>query len=134
MLASLFGAGPLRAQQNEDQKLLASDGVAGDEFGYGVSVSEDTAVIGARRDDGALANDYGSAHGLVRAGGVWTEQQKLLASDGAAADLFGSSVPLSGDTALIGAPDSFPTIATKKIGCGETAGTLWVYSRHLAVA
>ena len=46
----------------------------------------------------------GSAYVFVRAGGVWTEQAKLTASDGAGGDWFGWSVAVAGDTAVVGAP------------------------------
>ena len=39
----------------------------------------------------------------VRSNGVWSEQAKLTASDGAEDDYFGSSVSIDGDTAVIGA-------------------------------
>ena len=80
-------------------KLLASDGTPNDLFGSSVSISGDTALIGAWGD-----NASGSAYVFTRSGGVWTQQAKLLASDGAMFDGFGWSVSLSGDTALIGAP------------------------------
>jgi hypothetical protein len=35
--------------------------------------------------------------------GTWIEEEKLIASDGAALDLFGHSVSISGDIALVGA-------------------------------
>ena len=40
---------------------------------------------------------------FVRNGTTWTEQARLAADDGAAEDLFGNSVALVGDTALVGA-------------------------------
>jgi len=87
----------------EQAKLLAADGAEGDDFGVSVAVSGDTAVIGARRDD-ALGSNSGSAYVFTRDGaGVWTEQAKLLAADGADGNFFGWSVALSGDTAVIGA-------------------------------
>jgi len=86
----------------QQQKLTASDGAVGDEFGYSVSLSGDTVVIGARWDDDAGGNS-GSAYVFVRSGGTWTQQQKLTANDAAGGDLFGYSVSLSGDTAVIGA-------------------------------
>ena len=86
----------------QQQKLSASDGAAGDVFGVSVAVSGDTAVIGAYHDDDK-GGDSGSAYVFVRSGAVWTEQQKLTASDGAAGDVFGVSVAVSGDTAVIGA-------------------------------
>jgi hypothetical protein len=83
-------------------KLLASDGDGGDNFGGSVALDGDTALIGAHEDDDN-GWDSGSAYVFTRTAGVWTEQAKLLPSDGAAEDLFGVSVALDGDTALIGA-------------------------------
>ena len=90
---------------NETVKLLASDGAAGDLFGIRVAVSGDTALVGALFDD-----DFGSQSGAAYvfqrdAGGAdnWGQVKKLLASDAATRDLFGYSVAVSGDTALVGA-------------------------------
>jgi len=85
----------------EQEKLLANDGEAGDFFGQSVAVSEGLAVIGAPRDDdnGVWG---GSAYAFQRDGDDWEQDEKLLASDGIAADRFGWSVSLSGDTAMIG--------------------------------
>jgi len=88
----------------QQAKLLASDGAAGDAFGYAVSLDGDTALIGAYQDDDNGA-DSGSVYIFARAHNVWTQQQKLLNSGGTAEDHFGYSVALSGRTALIGAPD-----------------------------
>jgi uncharacterized repeat protein (TIGR01451 family) len=85
------------------QKLMASDGAAGDEFGFSVAVSGDTVVVGAYLDDGTGA-DQGSAYVFVRAGRDWSEQRKLTASDSAPGDWFGRSVAISGETVLVGAP------------------------------
>jgi hypothetical protein len=86
----------------EEQKLVASDGVAGAWFGLSVSVSNDTAVIGARLDDegGFRA---GAAYVYRFDGNAWIEEQKLVASDAAAEDQFGQSVGVSGQVAVIGA-------------------------------
>ena len=86
----------------EIQKLLPLDGSASDYFGYSVSLDGDSALIGAVDDDDN-GNESGSAYVFTRTGTNWTQQAKLIASDGAIDDLFGSSVFLSGDTALIGA-------------------------------
>jgi uncharacterized protein (TIGR03437 family) len=85
---------------SRQQELTASDAAADDELGYSVSVSGDTAVIGAW----GKALNQGAAYVFVRSNGVWTQQQELTASDGAGGDGFGFSVSVSGDTALIGAP------------------------------
>lgn len=83
----------------QQAKLLASDGAAGDMFGFEVSLSGNTAIIGANGDDGYR----GSAYVFIRTGTTWTQQQKLTAPDGAPGDKFGLSPSLDGDTALIGA-------------------------------
>jgi hypothetical protein len=87
----------------QQQKLLASDGEPVDYFGVSVSVSGNTAVVGAFEEGNDAAPSTGSAYVFVRTGSSWTEQQKLVAGDGAANDTFGASVSVSGDTALIGA-------------------------------
>jgi hypothetical protein len=86
----------------QKQKLLASDGAANDNFGLWVDYDGDTALIGAWNDDDNGV-DSGSAYVFIWTGTTWTQQAKLLASDGQAGDSFGSSVSISGDTALIGA-------------------------------
>ncbi len=86
----------------ETAKLIASDGAANDYFGTSVSISEDYAIVGALRGDGNEPNS-GSAYIFRWYGTSWSEQQKLLASDGAAMDFFGGSVSISGDFAIVGA-------------------------------
>ena len=85
----------------EQAKLLASDGEAGDFFGGPITLDGDTAIIGAVFDDDNGVNS-GSAYVFIRSGGVWSQQAKLLASDGEAGDWFGNGVALNGDTAIIG--------------------------------
>ena len=104
----------------EQQKLTASDGASDDNFGFSVAVSGDTAVIGAHLNDDA-GSASGSAYVYVRSGGVWTEQQKLTASDGAVGDFFGYSVAVSGDTAVIG--------AYRDADDGNNSGSAYVYAR-----
>ena len=84
---------------NKQQKFLAFDGAANDQFGTSVSIDGDTAFIGAPGDD----SNKGSAYVYAFNGTAWTLQQKLLSSDGTAGDKFCESVSLGGDTALIGA-------------------------------
>ena len=86
----------------QQAKLIASDGAAEDHFGWSVSLSGDTALIGARYDDDKGANS-GSVYVFTRSGTTWTQQTKLVASDGAAEDQFGCSVSMNDNTALIGA-------------------------------
>lgn len=84
---------------SQQAKLTASDGVGGDQFGTSVSVDGQTAVIGASGSN----SSQGSAYVFVGSGSSWSQQAKLVASDGASGDQFGVSVAVSGNTALVGA-------------------------------
>ena len=86
----------------EHAKITASDGETWDSFGFSVAISGDYVVVGAHRNDDA-GTDSGSAYIFKRDGTEWTEQAKITASDGAANDLFGRSVAISGDLAVVGA-------------------------------
>ncbi len=99
---------------NELTKLTASDGVAGDDFAWSVSISGDTAIFGARQVDNDCPSpsppqipadiDCGAAYIFqVGADGTWVEVAKLDAADAESYDEFGNSVSISGDTAIVGA-------------------------------
>jgi hypothetical protein len=85
-----------------NQSIYASDGAAYDEFGQAVAISGERAIVSAFNDD-VSGEKSGSAYIIERnVDGVWTETQKLIASDGAAEDRFGMGVGLNGDQAIIG--------------------------------
>jgi hypothetical protein len=84
---------------SEQQKLSGSDTIANDEFGWSVDLSGETAIIGAPRVQSAK----GAAYVFSLSGSVWSEQQKLTASDGSAFAQFGYSVGIDGETAIVGA-------------------------------
>jgi hypothetical protein len=87
-------------------KILAWDGVAGDDFARSVSLSGDgnLALISA---DNASPNGVasGAAYTFTRSGTLWSNGVKLIAPDGATGDWFGYSASLSkdGSTAVVGA-------------------------------
>jgi hypothetical protein len=83
---------------SEQTRLQASDRAENWAFGIGVAIDGDTALVGAYGAD----NLRGAAYVFVRAGTTWSEQAKLVASDGASGDGFGASVSLDRDTAVIG--------------------------------
>jgi hypothetical protein len=89
---------PVEGAVGQSARLSASDGEANDQFGFSVALNGETAIVGAFLDNVGANSDQGSAYVFVRSGTVWTEQQKLTASDGAASDQFGFSVSISGDT------------------------------------
>jgi uncharacterized repeat protein (TIGR01451 family) len=90
----------------ESAKLLPSDGAASDQFGYSVGISVDTVVVGAMYDDDQ-GTSSGSAYIFEKPGTGWSgtvsQSAKLRPSDGATADVFGSSVAISGDIVVVGA-------------------------------
>ena len=77
-------------------KLFAADGASFDEFGFSVSISGNTAIVGAYGASATNA-DQGVAYIFVRTNSIWSFQQKLTASDGAVNDLFGFGVAIDGD-------------------------------------
>ena len=83
----------------QQAKLTASDGLSGDQFGASVSVNGNTAVVGAF----GAASGQGAAYVFVQLNGAWSQQAKLMASDGAGGDQFGVSVSVNGDTVVVGA-------------------------------
>jgi uncharacterized protein (TIGR03437 family) len=123
----------------QQQELIASDGAGGtlsqnglpeggDQFGYSVSVSGDTVVIGAWHKTISSQYERGAAYVFVSNGGVWSQQQELTASDGAAWNTFGNSVSVSGGTVVIGAEEETPYPGTY-----EGTGRAYVFTLSSAV-
>jgi len=113
---------PALAQRSTPLQVLQPSGAASDQFGYAVAIDGDTMIVGAPRDDlGANANQ-GSAHIYRWTGSGWTLEATLTATGGAANDNFGSSVALSGDTALVGAN-------TDDLGANFAQGSAYVFTR-----
>ena len=104
-------------------KLSASDGKTDDAFGFAVAVSGDTIVVGANDGTAAPGATAGAAYVFTRAGGVWSEQAKLTPADGAPDDGFGSSVVVSGDTAVVGMPGD-------DVGVALEQGSARVFTRN----
>ncbi|MGQ0551692.1 MAG: FG-GAP repeat protein [Planctomycetota bacterium] len=94
--------------------LQASNTGAQDRFGESVSVSGNTVVVGASREDSNATGvdgdgsnnssfDSGAAYVFVRSGASWSQQAYLKASNTGSGDAFGCSVSVSGDTLVVGA-------------------------------
>ncbi|HUL93669.1 MAG TPA: FG-GAP repeat protein [Burkholderiales bacterium] len=88
----------------QEAYVKASNTAANDTFGYSIALSSDgnTLAVGAR----GKAGGAGAAYVFTRAGGVWSQQASLTASNADANGLFGNVVSLSGDgnTLAVGAP------------------------------
>lgn len=86
----------------QQARLVAADAMTTAQFGHAVALDGNTALIGAQFDSEA-GNRAGAVYVFVRTGTTWTQQAKLLPSDPVDFGLFGWSVALDGNTALVGA-------------------------------
>jgi hypothetical protein len=75
-----------------------------DQFGKTVSLSGNYAIIGAQSDDVDGNNNQGSASIFHFDGEQWVFMQLLTDPSGEADDLFGITVSISGNYAVVGAP------------------------------
>lgn len=111
--------------------LKPGDPAIGDKFGYSVAVDGNTVVAGSYMDDDA-GNASGSAYVFTRSGTAWSQQAKLTATDAAAQDLFGMSVAVAGDTAMIGSTLDDTTAAnTGSVYVFARSGTKWTQKSKL---
>ncbi|MHC5113592.1 MAG: FG-GAP repeat protein [Planctomycetota bacterium] len=87
---------------SQETKLTAPDGAAGDEFGVSVGLAGNIAVVGSWMDDD-LGSMSGAAYVFRYSGTSWVQEAKLTAPDGAASQMFGGAVAVSGTTVVVGA-------------------------------
>jgi hypothetical protein len=105
------------------RKLTTIEGGSGDKFGDSVSASGDALIVGAL---GGGSFYQGAAYVFYRnQGGAdsWGRVGQLAARDGAKYDDFGTSVSLSGDMAVVGAPWA-------DVGGNWGQGAAYVFSRN----
>ncbi len=87
----------------EDQKILASDGEAGDYLGRmsTSAIHDDLLILGAPREDGPGGTDSGAAY-IFRFNGIgWVQEAKLLPTDGTYEGYFGRCVAIYDDFAAV---------------------------------
>jgi FG-GAP repeat/Bacterial Ig-like domain len=128
---------------NEQAFLKGSNTESGDTFGYSVAVSGDTIIVGAYGESsnsvGVNENQVnnnatlsGAAYVFARSGSAWSQQGYLKASNTGAFDIFGFSVAVSGDTAVVGAKgESSSTTGVNSIPneLSGTSGAAYVFTR-----
>jgi hypothetical protein len=107
----------------EQGTLQASDVASGDSFGVAVDISGDWAIVGAPFDDNGRGTNAGAAYLFQWTGSNWIQRRKILASDGAAGDIFGWAVALDADTAVVGAPSDDNQR-------GSNAGAVYIFRRN----
>jgi uncharacterized protein (TIGR03437 family) len=108
----------------QQAKLTALDAVSNDSFGNSVSLSGDAVLLGARGKNSL----QGAAYVFVRSGAAWTQQAELTPSEGVN-DNFGTSVSLSGGTAIVGA--YFENSAEGVVYVFVQSGTNWAQQAML---
>ncbi len=105
-----------------EKKLTASDGMADDNFGRTVGMSGDgTRVITGAPSSFFQTNSQGAAY--IYNGVNYATEKKLVASDHAAGDAFGTAVAMSGDgtKVIVGA-------IGKQVGGNPQQGAAYIYS------
>lgn len=85
----------------QKQKLVPSDNASGIDFGHTVSISGNSIIVGAPGDD----NNAGAAYIFERnSAGNWLQVKKIVPPNKSAGDLFGTSVSIIANYAVVGAP------------------------------
>lgn len=107
----------------ETKKLIASDGATSDFFGADVAMSGDGSrvIVGASGTKVGTNAYQGAAY--IYSGPNYATEQKLIASDGAANDYFGTAVAISSDgtRVVVGANN-------RTVGANKGQGAAYVYS------
>jgi hypothetical protein len=111
-----------QATWNQQTKLVPDDGDKDDKFGHTVSLSGETALIGAKTDEDPNGHRSGAAYVFERQGTEWQQLDKLAPREGNQRALFGDSVAIAGDTVLVGA-------STEKDPNGAQAGSAYTFQR-----
>ena len=104
----------------QQDKLLPGTPSGLSNFGATASIDGDTVVVGAPHPQNLFPAE-GEAYVYVRSGTSWSQQQRLLADDGAVGEWFGTSVSVSGDSVAVGASKDDPH--------GTDSGSAYVFVR-----
>ncbi len=107
------------AQYDDVQEIYASDGLNGEEFGTDIATNGSRLIVGAPKNDNANGTEAGAIYIYDWLGTTWGNEQKIIASDGAANDWFGNSVDISGNRVIVGAP--------KNDENGTDSGATYIY-------
>ena len=106
---------------DEGVKIVAGDADEFDEFGWSVAINGDVAIVGARWDDEA-GDQAGAAYIFQRTGpgNIWDTGTKIMAQNAGSNDVFGISVAISSDFAVVGAT-----------GDDNSSGAIYIYKKNI---
>jgi hypothetical protein len=99
-------------------QLVPTNAGAGDGFGNAVAVAGQTVVVGADHENGGA----GAVYVFVLSGNTWVQQAVLTGSDATTSAAFGTSLAISGDTVVVGAPGQV-------VNSGDAPGAAYVFTR-----
>ncbi|MEL6611940.1 MAG: T9SS type A sorting domain-containing protein [Bacteroidota bacterium] len=105
----------------EQGMLVPADGTDAEGFGSSVAMTEAYAIVGAPLFDHGGATNGGASYLFERDGDSWAEQTRVAPSDVDGQDDSGTSVAVSGDYAIVGAP--------KHNGIGFDSGAAYIFER-----
>ena len=97
--------------------IVPADAHDRDNFGISISIDNGIVAVGAHQDD---ENGFNSGSAYFYDALTGTELNKLIASDGDILDLYGCSIAIDGDAAVIGAKDDDDN--------GSSSGSAYIYS------
>lgn len=83
--------------------LIPGTGAANDNFGQSVDIDGTSLIVGQPNFDSVAGFNSGRASVYIEAGGVWSLQSTLTATDAAQDDFFGLAVSIAGNLAVVGA-------------------------------
>jgi hypothetical protein len=111
------------SSSTENATLVPSDSAADDRFGSDIAANGDVIVVAAQ----SKGNARGEVYVFEKPAGGWSgtinESARLLASNGAINDFFGSSVAISGDTIAVGAYEKTTS------GIDNYQGAIYVFKK-----
>ena len=113
-----------------EAELVGGDAIANDECGRGVAIDGDLLALGSWPFFG---NGVGKAYAFRLASGVWQEEAKFVAPDGATDDYFGFSVAVARGDDASGIGDRIACGAwADDIGATTNQGSVWLFERSNA--
>ena len=115
---------------SQSGKVVADDGVAFDNFGITTAIVGDTLFVGAATAQIGSNFGQGAVYAYHLDNGTWTQQQKLVADDGASGDNFGLSLAFDGSTLMVG---SIFSGGTGAVYVFTNDGTGWQQQQRLSV-
>lgn len=107
-------------------ELTASDGKAGDLFGYSVAINGDYIVVGASDYDNVQINS-GAVYIFHRSGNNWVQQAKLIDNTPTQAGNFGACVTMTDSILAISEPNA-------TVGAVTSQGSVFIYNLNIAAS